>query len=110
VSIAPGAEPAMSVMPPARQLAVARLVTHYWGNGCFLDDGQLLRDADRLAGIPGVMVHGRFDVSGPLDVAWRMHRAWPDSELVVLDDAGHGGSSMSAAGVSATDRFAGQLT
>jgi proline iminopeptidase len=106
VSLAPDAEPAMSVMEPARQLAIARLVTHYWGNGCFLEDGQLLREAGRLAGIPGVMVHGRFDVSGPLDVAWRMHQAWPDSELVVLGDAGHGGAGMSAAVVAATDRFA----
>jgi proline iminopeptidase len=110
VSLAPDAEPSMSVMAPARQLAIARLVTHYWGNGCFLDDGQLRRDADRLAGIPGVMVHGRYDVSGPLDVAWRMHQAWPDSELLVLGDAGHGGGSMSAAVVAATDRFAAQLT
>jgi proline iminopeptidase len=110
VSLAPDAEPRMSVMEPARQLAIARLVTHYWGNGCFLDDGQLLRDAGRLTGIPGVMVHGRYDVSGPLEVAWRMHQAWPDSELVVVGDAGHGGGSMSAAVVAATDRFAGQLT
>lgn len=66
----------------------------------------MLRDAPRLAGIPGVMAHGRFDVSSPLDTAWRMHRAWPDSELVVIDDAGHGGGSMSAAVVAATDRFA----
>ena len=108
VSLAPDAEPSMSVVEPARQLAIARLVTHYWGNGCFLDDGQLLRDAARLAGIPGVMVHGRYDVSGPLDVAWRMHQAWPDSELVVLGDAGHGGGSMPAAVVAATDRFAGR--
>ena len=110
VSLAPDAAPSMSVMEPARQLAVARVVTHYWGNGCFLDDGQLLRDAGRLAGIPGVMVHGRYDVSGPLDVAWRLHQAWPGSELVVLGDAGHGGGSMSAAVVAATDRFAAQLT
>jgi proline iminopeptidase len=110
VSLAPDAAPSMSVMEPARQLAVARVVTHYWGNGCFLDDGQLLRDAGRLAGIPGVMVHGRYDVSGPLDVAWRLHQAWPGSELVVLGDAGHGGGSMSDAVVAATDRFAAQLT
>lgn len=112
VSLAPDAEPRLSVAAPADQLAFARLVTHYWGNGCFLEDGQLLRNAPRLAGIPGVMVHGRFDVSGPLDVAWRLHQAWPGSELVVLGDAGHGGGSMSAAVVAATDRFAdrGQLT
>ena len=106
VSLAPAAEPFLSVASPAFQLGLTRIVTHYWGNGCFLEPGQVLRDAHRLAGIPGVMVHGRFDVSGPLDTAWRMHRAWPDSELVVLDDAGHGGGSMSAAVVAATDRFA----
>jgi proline iminopeptidase len=110
VSLAPDAEPSMSVMEPARQLAVARVVTHYWGNGCFLGDGQLLRDAGRLAGIPGVLVHGRYDVSGPLDLAWRLHQAWPASELVVVGDAGHGGGSMSDAVVAATDRFAAQLT
>ncbi|MGY1843716.1 hypothetical protein [Modestobacter sp. SYSU DS0875] len=106
MSLAPDAEPSLSVAAPPFQLAFARLVTHYWGNGCFLDDGQLLRDAHRLAGIPGVMVHGRFDVSGPLDTAWRMHSAWPDSELVVVGDAGHSGGSMSAPLVAALDRFA----
>jgi proline iminopeptidase len=108
VSLAPDAEPFLSVASPAFQLGLTRIVTHYWGNGCFLEPGQVLRDAHRLAGIPGVMVHGRFDVSGPLDTAWRLHRAWPDSELVVIDDAGHGGGSMSAAVVAATDRFAGR--
>ena len=107
VSLAPGHEPSLAVADPGFQLAFARLVTHYWGNGCFLEPGQLLRDAHRLAGIPGVMVHGRFDVSGPLDTAWRMHAAWPDSELVVLGDAGHSGGSMSGALVGALDRFAG---
>lgn len=86
-------------------VSLARVVTHYWGNGCFLPDGQLLREAGRLAGIPGVMVHGRLDVSGPLDTAWAMRRAWPDRELVVIGDAGHSGGSMSEALVAATDRF-----
>jgi len=106
VSLAPGHEPSLAVADPGFQLAFARLVTHYWGNGCFLEPGQLLRDAHRLTGIPGVMVHGRFDVSGPLDTAWRMHAAWPDSELVVLGDAGHSGGAMSGALVEALDRFA----
>jgi proline iminopeptidase len=106
VSLAPDHQPRLSVADPAFQLAFARIVTHYWSNGCFLDDGQLLREAGRLAGIPGVMVHGRFDVSGPLDTAWAMHRAWPDSELVVIGDAAHFGGSMAAAVVAATDRFA----
>jgi proline iminopeptidase len=106
VSLAPDAEPRLSVADPALQLGLTRIVTHYWGNDHFLPDGQVLRDAGRLAGIPGVMVHGRFDVSGPLDTAWHMHRAWPDSELVVVGDAGHGGGGMTVAVVAATDRFA----
>ena len=110
ISLAPDAKPSLSLEDPAFQLAFARVVTHYWAHGCFLDDGQLLHDAHRLAGIPGIMVHGRYDVSGPLDVAWRLHQVWPGSELVVLGDAGHGGSSTSAAVVAATDLFAAQLT
>jgi proline iminopeptidase len=53
-----------------------------------------------------VLVHGRYDVSGPLDTAWALHRAWPSSELVVIGDGGHGGAGMTAAIVEATDRFA----
>lgn len=106
MSLAPDAAPSLSVADPAFQLAIARIVTHYWSHGCFLDEGQLLRDIERLHGIPAVLIHGRYDVSGPLGTAWALHRAWPGSELVVLDDTGHGGSSMTAAIVAATDRFA----
>ena len=102
VSLAPDAEPFLSVADPDFQLAFARLVTHYWAHGCFLEEGQLLRDIERLHGIPAVLIHGRYDVSGPLGVAWALHRAWPGSELVVLDDTGHGGGSMTAAIIAAT--------
>ncbi|WP_191299187.1 prolyl aminopeptidase [Lentzea cavernae] len=107
MSLAPDAAPFLSVAEPSFQLAFARLVTHYWSHGCFLEEGQLLRDIGRLHGIPGVLIHGRYDVSGPLATAWALHRAWPGSELVVLDDTGHGGGSMTAAIVAATDRFGG---
>jgi proline iminopeptidase len=106
MSLAPDAEPFLSVAEPEFQLAFARLVTHYWSHGCFLEERQLLRDIGRLHGIPGVLIHGRYDVSGPLGTAWALHRAWPGSELVVLDDTGHGGGSMAAAIIAATDRFA----
>ena len=61
-----------------------------------------------MAGIPGVLIHGRIDLSCPLDTAWQVHRAWPGSTLVVIDDAGHGLShpGMTEAVVIATDGFA----
>ena len=106
VSLAPDAEPHRSIADPALQLAFARIVTHYWSNGCFLAAHQLVRNAGRLAGIPGVLIHGRFDVSSPLDTAWALHRAWADSDLVVIGDEGHGGTGMTGAVVAATDAFA----
>ena len=68
----------------------------------------MLRDAHRLAGIPGVMVHGRLDISGPPDVAWQLAKVWPDAELVLVDDAGHttGNPTTEAAILAATARFA----
>jgi proline iminopeptidase len=62
---------------------------------------------DRVAHIPAVMIHGRYDVSGPLDTAWILHRSWPGSRLVVLDDAGHGGGSFANEIVSALNSVAG---
>jgi proline iminopeptidase len=93
---------------PRFRMAFARLVTHYWHHAAFLEDGALLRDAGRLAGIPGVVVHGRMDLSSPLDVAWHLSKAWPGSELIVIDDAGHGAGEpgMQEALVGAIDRFA----
>jgi proline iminopeptidase len=88
------------------RLCFARLVTHYWSNAAFLEDGVLLRGVSRLAGTPGVLIHGRLDISGPPDVAWELARAWPGADLVLVDDAGHGGGSMTEAILAATARFA----
>lgn len=91
---------------PRERLAFARLVTHYWSNGCFLEEGQVLRDADRLAGTPGVLVHGRLDVSSPVDVPWELHQRWPDSDLVIVDEGGHStGEGMGQALTVATRDF-----
>ncbi len=94
---------------PRFRLCFARLVTHYWANAAFLEDGQLLRDAARLAGIPGVLITGKLDISGPPDVAWQLAKRWPDAELVLIDDAGHGAGHRTTEGeiVAATNRFAG---
>lgn len=93
---------------PVFRLTFARLVTHYWRHNGWLDDGVLLREARRLAGIPGVLVHGRLDISSPPDIAWHLSQAWPDAELVLIDAAGHGAghAGMSEALIAATDRFA----
>lgn len=93
---------------PVFRMAFARLVTHYFSNHGFLEDGALLRGASKLAGIPGVLAHGRLDLGSPLDSAWLLSRAWPDAELFVVDDAGHsvGNPGMADVLVAATDKFA----
>ncbi len=108
VAVRAGHRPDPRYDDPGFRMAFARLVTHYWHQAAWLEDGALLRDAGRLAGIPGVLVHGRLDLSGPLDVAWHLARAWPGSELVVIEEAGHGVGDPGTSGalVAATDRFA----
>ncbi|HUL86176.1 MAG TPA: prolyl aminopeptidase [Actinomycetota bacterium] len=93
---------------PDFALGFARLVTHYVRHDLFLEDGELLRNAGRLSGIPGVLVNGRFDLQAPLGNAWELHRAWPGSELVIVDDAGHAGDTPGIAEelIRATDRLA----
>jgi proline iminopeptidase len=90
------------------RMAFARLVTHYWHHAAFLEDGALLRDAGRLSGIPGILIHGRMDLSSPLDIPTQLNAAWPGSELVVIDNAGHGAGQpgIQHAAISALDRFA----
>lgn len=92
---------------PAFRMLFARLVTHYWRHAAWLEDGALLAGAGRLSGIPGVLVHGRRDVSSPPDIPWQLAQAWPDSTLILIDEAGHGAghSDMAGALVTATDRF-----
>jgi proline iminopeptidase len=77
---------------PYMALSLARLEAHYFVNDCFLEDNQLLRDADRLRGIPVTIVQGRYDAVCPADNAWELHEAWPDSELRLVPEAGHAAS------------------
>jgi proline iminopeptidase len=93
--------------PTTARLALVRICARYFAHGAWLDDGVLLREAGRLADIPGVLVHGRRDMGGPLSTAWDLGRAWPGSELVVVEDAGHLGSvAMRRRVVGALDAFA----
>ena len=111
VSIDPNATPPATWLDPDYQMARARIVTHYFHHNAWLEDGALLRNADKLAGIPGVMVQGRLDLAGPLVMAWELDNAWPDGELVVISNAGHsaGDPGMTEAAIVATKRFATQL-
>ena len=90
--------------------AFARIECHFFMNGGWFDhEDQLLRDVDRIRQIPGVIVHGRYDVICPIENAFDLHRAWPEAELHVVPDAGHSMTEQGIAAklVEATQRFVG---
>lgn len=90
-------------------LAFARIENHYFVNGGFFErSNQLIEDAGRIAHIPTVIIHGRYDVICPVRNAWELHAALPDSELHIIPDAGHAMSEpgITDALIEATDRFA----
>ena len=91
----------------AFSLAFARIENHYFVHEGWMDQGQLLRDAHKLAGIPGVIIQGRYDVCTPAHTAWALHRAWPEADFHLVGDAGH---AFNEPGIltrllEATDRF-----
>jgi proline iminopeptidase len=96
---------------PHAALSLARIENHYFTHQAFLEPDQLVRDAGRLAGIPGVIVHGRYDVICPLENAWQLHQAWPGSALRIVPDAGHAAFEPGILHelVAATDAFAARL-
>ncbi|MEO9614744.1 MAG: prolyl aminopeptidase [Nitratireductor sp.] len=89
-------------------LAFARIENHYFVHGGWLDEGQLLRDAGRLADVPGVIVHGRYDMPCPAKNAWALHKAWPRAEFHLVEGAGHAFSEPGILDrlIRATDGFA----
>ncbi|NUJ89679.1 alpha/beta fold hydrolase [Plantibacter sp. MCCC 1A11337] len=87
--------------------AFATLVTHYWSHDGFLTgDRAVLSRMDRIAHIPGALVHGRRDISGPAVTVWLLHQLWPASELTIVETEGHGGTEESAVLRAALNRFA----
>lgn len=77
---------------PHTAIALARIECHYFMNNAFLAPRQILDNAHRLVDIPGVIVHGRYDMVCPLDNAYALSEAWPQAELQVIRDAGHSAS------------------
>jgi len=93
--------------PLAARIAFVRIASHYFAHAAWLEESVLLRDAHRLTGIRGVLLHGRHDMSSPPDTAWHLARAWPDARLSFVPDAGHKGSpAVRARIVAALDDFA----
>lgn len=93
---------------PHVALSLACIESHYFVNNAFLEPNQLLDDAHRLSDIPGIIVHGRYDLICPLESAWELHRAWPGSDLKIVDDAGHAATEpgITRVLIQATDNFA----
>lgn len=91
-------------------LAFARIENHYFVHAGWMDEGQLLRDAHKLADIEGVIVHGRYDMPCPAKYAWALHKAWPRAEFHLIEGAGHAYSEPGILDqlIRATDRFAGR--
>ncbi len=97
---------------PYTALSLARIECHYFINKSFLSENQILNDVEKLHGIPGVIVQGRYDVICPMESAWALHQAWADSTLAVVGDAGHSASEPGIVNalIRATDETAARLS
>ena len=103
------ADPSAASPEPRRADALARMETHYFIHGGFLDyDGVLLDETDHLKDIPGIIVQGRYDMVTPAQTAWRLAKAWPGARLDIIPDAGHAAGEPGTidALVRATDNMA----
>jgi proline iminopeptidase len=88
-------------------LGVGRLEAHYFVNKGFFTDDQLVRGVDAIRHLPAIIVQGRYDVVCPPRTAWRLHQAWPEAKLHMVEDAGHSAAEpgIARALVAATDQF-----
>jgi proline iminopeptidase len=77
---------------PHTALSLARIEAHYFVNDCFLEPDQIIRDAGKLANIPGYIIHGRYDVICPLESAFELSSAWPLAQLEIVPKSGHSAS------------------
>ena len=103
-TLLPAADP---VQPGPKTLAVARIEVHYVRHAAFLEDGELLRGIGRFRHVPGVIIHGRYDMIAPIDGAFALARAWPEAQFTVVEGASHSTADpgVLAALLKATRRF-----
>ena len=92
ISLLPCKETEQTFAAAKFALAMARIECHYFMNQSFLKDNQILNNIDKIADIPAIIVHGRYDVVCPVDQALALHAAWPQAELQVIANAGHAAS------------------
>lgn len=110
-TLRPNPEVVESFCEPHRALSLARIEAHYFMNNAFLEENQIIKNADKLEGIPGVIVHGRYDMVCPLDNTFALHKVWPDAELQIIREAGHASREVGIvdALIRATDAMARKL-
>ncbi len=108
ITLLPSPDLSTAHADPHFAIAFARIENHYFVHGGWLEEGQLLRDASRLRGIPGVIIQGRYDMPCPARYAYALHKAWPEAEFHLIEGAGHAYSEPGILDqlIRATDRFA----
>lgn len=108
VTLTPNAAQIEAMSDPEKATAFARMENHFFVHRGWWEEGQLIAGVDAIRHIPTVIVQGRHDVVTPMMTAWDLHRAWPEAELVVVDDAGHAATEPGTKKAlrAATDRFA----
>ena len=97
-----------SASDPHHALAIARIECYYIQNKCFLAPDQILSNMNLVARIPGVIIHGRYDMVCPLENAQSLANHWPEADLQIIRDAGHSSAEAGIidALVRATDTMA----
>jgi len=110
ITLLPEPETSGAFLDPDYALAFARIENHYFTHAGWLEEGQLLRDAGKLADIPGTIVHGRYDMPCPMRYAWFLHKTWPKADFHIIEGAGHAYSEPGILDrlVRATDMYAGK--
>jgi proline iminopeptidase len=110
ITLLPEPETSGAFLDQDYALAFARIENHYFTHAGWLEEEQLLRDAGKLADIPGAIVHGRYDMPCPLRFAWQLHKAWPRADFHIIEGAGHAYSEPGILDrlIRATDMYAGK--
>lgn len=107
ISLDPNWRPGVLFEDERERMTFALLVTHYWAHDGFLANGQeIVPRVHQLNGIPGYLIHGRRDISGPAVTAWQLQQRWQSSRLVIIEDEGHGGPASMAALSKAVEEIA----